>query len=189
MRLTRLKPQKLCRSSKESGFSLLEILITMLIVAIGSLGIAGTILTGMRASTSSVERIIATQHISALIEKMGANIWAKDNGVYHAPFGTALPIPACVPTGCQPVDQSTVDLANARARIGAAIPNGQVQVIVDRTVSPPIYSVTMAWFEQAAQDRSASGVTEAATSRSGCGAVPFVPGNVNQCLTISFPVR
>ena len=57
----------------QSGLSLIEVLITVVLVSIGLLGLAGLQLTSVRNSNSSGERFIATTLAQDIIERMRAN--------------------------------------------------------------------------------------------------------------------
>lgn len=171
----------------QRGFSLLEILITMLIVAIGSLGIAGVILTGLRATNSSAERAVATQLASSFIEKMNMNPYLKLStdplgSGYGSPWNGVFTMPACFSGGgfCGINDLTRVHLDEFRTAVATQLPRGLMRV-ANAGASPNRIAVTVAWFEQAAVSRT--GVTD---SVNGCaGVVPAPPATVNQCVTIT----
>ncbi len=73
----------LCKRSM-SGLSLIEILITVVVLSIGLLGIAGMQAFGMRYSHDSYARSQATMLANELIERMHANPDAVSNGDYKA---------------------------------------------------------------------------------------------------------
>lgn len=56
-----------------SGFTLIEVLVTIVVVAIGLLGLAGLQISGLRANVSSEARSKATLLASDIIERMRAN--------------------------------------------------------------------------------------------------------------------
>ncbi len=70
------------RKRHMSGLSLIEILITVVILSIGLLGIAGMQAFGMRYSHDSYARSQATMLANELIERMHANPDAVANGDY-----------------------------------------------------------------------------------------------------------
>jgi type IV pilus assembly protein PilV len=57
----------------QSGLSLIEVLITVVLVSIGLLGLAGLQLTSVQNSNSSGERFVATTLAQDIIERMRAN--------------------------------------------------------------------------------------------------------------------
>lgn len=66
-----------------SGLSLIEILVTVLVLSIGMLGIAGMQAFSMRYNHDSYARSQATMIANELIEKMHANPDAVNNGDYE----------------------------------------------------------------------------------------------------------
>lgn len=68
--------------SRMTGLSLIEILITVVVLSIGLLGIAGMQAFGMRYSHDSYARSQATMLANELIERMHANPDAVANGDY-----------------------------------------------------------------------------------------------------------
>lgn len=78
-------PQKLNNNQHKrfmSGLSLIEILVTVVVLSIGLLGIAGMQAFGMRYSHDSYSRSQATMIVNELIERMHANPDAVANGDY-----------------------------------------------------------------------------------------------------------
>ena len=72
-----------------SGLSLIEILVTVVVLSIGLLGIAGMQAFGMRYSHDSYARSQATMLANELIERMHANPDAVTNGDYKDAEGNA----------------------------------------------------------------------------------------------------
>ena len=65
-----------------SGFTLIEVLIAMLILAVGLLGLAGMQITGMRNNLSAYNRSLATQLAYDMADRMRANV--ADAGTFGA---------------------------------------------------------------------------------------------------------
>lgn len=182
--LTRV-PDRLGARRTQRGFSLLEILITMLIVAVGSLGLAGVITTGLRATHGAAERTVATQLASGFIDMMETNAWGKLHTtgnpanpygqVYMTPFQGVFSYPACYPgSACGLADLRLVHLVQFRDAVRAALPRGDIQVSATG-VSPASIAVTVAWFDQSATNDVVTGCTSVN---------PAPPSTVNQCLTL-----
>ena len=68
---------------KQSGLSLIEILVTVVVLSIGLLGIAGMQAFGMRYSHDSYARSQANMLTNELIERMHANPDGVNNGDYE----------------------------------------------------------------------------------------------------------
>ncbi len=60
-------------TQKNSGFTLIEVLITVIVVSIGLLGLAGLQISGLRANMSSEDRSKATLLANDIAERMRAN--------------------------------------------------------------------------------------------------------------------
>ena len=71
-------------SSLESGFSLLEVLIALLVLSVGLLGIAGLQTFSLQFNHQSYERTQATVLISEMFEKIAANPTAARAGISTA---------------------------------------------------------------------------------------------------------
>ena len=74
----------------QSGFSLLEVLITLLIVAIGLMGFAAMMLNSMKNNRTSMQRSMATSYAYDIIDCMRANQAAALGGNYTVTFGGTL---------------------------------------------------------------------------------------------------
>lgn len=80
---------------RQQGFSLIEVMVTMVIVSIGLLGIAGIIVTNMKNNQSSHARSQASALVNDIVDRMRANRSAAESGAapYRLPFG-GTPSPA-----------------------------------------------------------------------------------------------
>ena len=119
---------------RQSGLSLIEVLITVVLVSIGLLGLAGLQLTSVRNSSSSNERFIATTLAQDILERMRANR-ARATGpgrVYNLAMGADPAV------GGVEGD----DLDAWIAAIEAALPSGQGAVAVD---DDSVATVTLEW--------------------------------------------
>ena len=134
------------------GFTLLEVLIAMLIFAIGMLGLAGLQLRAQQSSSYAMGKTAATMGASHLVERMRANMEGVDDGDY-AYNGAIDALPAAVPdcnnvNGCgTAAEMAQNDLRewlltldqNLPILQGNAIhPDASVIVCVDSTPDTPI---------------------------------------------------
>ena len=62
-----------CRA-RQSGFSLVEVMITLLVLSIGLLGIAALQVVTLQASSTSLHRSIAVIQANDLVERLWANV-------------------------------------------------------------------------------------------------------------------
>lgn len=128
-----------------AGFTLIEVLVAVVILAFGLLGVAGLMVTGIQYTYSSQQRSIATQLAYDMIDRMRSNQAgvaladsASGGGSYHRPItdvaGSGSPYivqkTACIgnvaaTTGCLPgdmADQDSYEWQQAvKARLGSGV--------------------------------------------------------------------
>jgi type IV pilus assembly protein PilV len=78
------------RRRRQSGFSLIEVLITVLIIAIGLMGFAAMMLNSMKNNRLSMQRSMATAYAYDIIDCMRANRAAAIGDNYDVGFGGTL---------------------------------------------------------------------------------------------------
>ncbi len=142
--------------NEESGFTLIEILVTLFILAIGLLGLAGLLFEGMRNNQGSYLRTQASILTYGMADRMRANRAEAEGGDYGG-FSTAnvtsttLPACASLATGCSPSDQLTVDQLEWTLQVQgtggemAMLPGGVGTIAYDAAAG--IYTVTIQWDE------------------------------------------
>jgi type IV pilus assembly protein PilV len=127
----------------QSGFTLLEVLIAIVIVSIGLLGVAAMQAVTLKNAGSSKYRSAAIGLTSDMADRLRANLEGvmEGNAVvgtgYNRPR-TALadaayntPTAACRSIGCLPAAMVLDDLAAWQARLAASLPRGAGVVCVD----------------------------------------------------------
>ena len=132
---------------KQKGFSLVEILVTVLIMAAGSLGIAAMQITGLNYSAGAYGRtqsvILADDMANRLQAYRDYAIDADLNGdvggddTRYAFDFTATPDPAgrdCIVNNCSPAEIAEYDQNIWLQDVARALPSGQGSIMVtDRT--------------------------------------------------------
>ncbi|MEW6330471.1 MAG: type IV pilus modification protein PilV [Pseudomonadota bacterium] len=111
---------------RQSGFTLVEVLVALLILAIGLLGLATLQTVGIKFNQESYLRSQAVLIAYDIIDRIRANPAAKSAGSYNSVAATATyTAPACSgAVNCSVSDIATYDLANWKARIAATLPMG-----------------------------------------------------------------
>ena len=109
------------------GFTLLEVLVALLIFAIGLLGLAGLQLKTHQSSSFAQSRTVATLGVSGLVERMRANLAGVTAGNYNFDSGASTPsLPAavatCGTTGCTAAQMAQNDLREWILAIGQNLP-------------------------------------------------------------------
>lgn len=142
-------------SGRQGGFTLVEILVTLFILAIGLLGLAGLLFEGMRNNQGSYLRTQASILAYDMADRMRANRLAAEAGDY-GPFSTdnvTVSLPTCVgtTTGCTAADRVTADQMEWAQQVQgtgtdmAMLPGGVGEITYDSSTG--IYTVTVEWDE------------------------------------------
>ena len=120
----------------QKGFTLLEVLISLVIFSIGLLGLAGLQILAVKLTSDSMLRTVATVLANDMVDRMRANVAATTLGVtspYNNPTGTPAANPAClglnsaggsVNTSCTPAQMAGEDFYEWYANINGAAANG-----------------------------------------------------------------
>ena len=125
-----------------AGFTLLEVLIAIVVVAFGLLGLAGLQVFALRNNISAAQRVTATALTADIVDRMKANFEGVVAGNYNvtASSGYSGPaVAACAQKSgtCTPANLATTDLYEWKQRIAAALPGGDGRVCVDTTPAVP----------------------------------------------------
>jgi type IV pilus assembly protein PilV len=135
------------------GFSFIEVLVSVVIVSLGLLGVAGTLLTATRSASSSYMRQNAQQYAYDIIDRMRANSTAVTaGGPYTATPPTSQPSTNCTTTTCSNTAMATWDLWEWQSLLKLSLPQGKGSVTVvsgaDNTVT---ITVNVQWNDSAGQ--------------------------------------
>ncbi|MDX1654707.1 MAG: type IV pilus modification protein PilV [Candidatus Competibacteraceae bacterium] len=120
----------------EGGTSLLEVLITVMLLSIGLLGIAGVHSTGLKNVANANLRTQTSLLAYDILDRMRANRSAAQAGDYNIAIGTAAP-----------GDPSTIvqqDLAHWKDGLARTLPRGDGAV----EVAGEVATVTLQWTER-----------------------------------------
>lgn len=114
--------------STQSGFSLLEILISLLVISIGMLGLGGLQLFALKSANNAHFRTVASLAATDLADRMRANPVAVENNLYSKTLGiehceTALTTICEANVECTPSELSIYDLY----RVNCGVSVGSVQ--------------------------------------------------------------
>ena len=140
---------------REAGFSLVEVLVAMFVVAMGILALAGLLQAATRYSKLSGLRSTATLLANDIADRVRANRMggAVGPGGYDLtdpafPSPPAPPHAPCTPSvPCGPVELAQVDLADWTARVRATLPRGsaRIQFHAARPPAPGYVDVWVGW--------------------------------------------
>jgi len=117
---------------QQSGFTLIEVLVSVLVLSIGLVGVAALQGVSLKNTQSAFMRSQATALAYDVADRMRANVIAARTGLYDP--DTAAAVTACKSTtGCTAQDMAKHDLAEWNAAIATYLPMGQGFVCVDST--------------------------------------------------------
>lgn len=127
----------------QRGFSMMEILITMVVLSIGLLGLAGLQVSGLQNNQSSYYRTVAMQQAYNISDRIRANPAGESAGDYDSISGVGTN-PGCISTGCTPAQMSQYDQYEWNTDNANLLPTGKGTV----TRSGNLFTVTVMWDDQ-----------------------------------------
>lgn len=142
------------RIKNNQGFTLIEVLIAMIVLAIGLLGLAALQTTGLRNSLGAYNRSQATIFAYDLADRMRTNTVESDNlvvSVYNTvnPDNAAAQDNCALVVGCSAAEMAQNDLFEWNRDISATLPLGEGSIAgVLAGVIPNqnmIYTLTINW--------------------------------------------
>lgn len=118
--------------ARQRGFTLIEVLVSGLILAIGLVGVAGLQAFALKNNQSSFMRSQATALAYDLADRMRSNVAGANAGSY-VPSTAALVTGCSTTSGCTPGELAQHDLAEWNNAVATYLPMGQGFVCVDST--------------------------------------------------------
>jgi type IV pilus assembly protein PilV len=128
------------------GFTIVEALVALVVLAVGMLGIASLYVTTLRASGSATSRMHAINLASDLGDRIRANRTAEA-AYAGAPAASGT---TCIGNAvtCTAVAMAAHDLFVWQAAIQAALPGAPVgSVTVNTATNPTTYEIRVSWVE------------------------------------------
>lgn len=122
------------RRGRERGFTMLEVLISIVVIAFGMLGVAGLQAFALKNSQGASFRSVATVLANDLIDRMRANPQGASTNAYAngATMGTVAKNDNCLNlTACNATSLAQHDLFEWTTAVAAALPNGAAYVCQD----------------------------------------------------------
>jgi len=136
-------------ASCQSGASMIEVLVAILIFSIGLLGVASTQTVGLTNTQSALHRSYAAQLSYELIDSIRANpVEARRAVSVFTTFDTTGTVPAEVPkclaysaAGCSTDEMANTVLARWTARLKRTLPDGEATL----TQNGEIFQLRIRW--------------------------------------------
>ncbi len=132
-----------------AGFSMVEVMVALVVLAVGMLGIAGVYVTTLRSSGSAISRLQAVNLAGDMADRIRANRFAGQ--AYEDATGANN---GCVPAAtCSRVQMAEYDVFLWRRQLEALLP-GQPQGTIQFEAggagpprTPDTYTITVSWKE------------------------------------------
>lgn len=143
----------------KSGMTLIEVLISLVILSLGMLGIASMLLLSNKANNSSYTKQQAVQCISDIFDRIRANYTAAINGNYTVnnistlPTAPTPPSTLCNVSSCTPTQLAAYDIWHWLANDVGKLPSGSgsITTAVSGVAGNTIITVTVQWNDSPAQ--------------------------------------
>ena len=118
--------------NRQRGASLIEVLVSMTVLAVGILGIGAMQTNTLKSNQNSYMRTQAVFHANDIVERMRSNMQGVEAGNYDdpAPVVTA----SChAAAGCSAAQMAANDVAQWETSIAASLPGGSATVCLEST--------------------------------------------------------
>jgi type IV pilus assembly protein PilV len=143
---------------RDDGFSLVEVLVALLVLAIGLLGLAALQAQGLRFNHDAFVRTQATNLAYDIVDRMRVN--NTNVAAYTTPDTGAV---------CDPlVAGAAMDLNCWYRGLAAAIPGGTGLIAANATAN--FYDVTVRWIDRTPRDFG-GGIVRAPATQAQCNAI------------------
>lgn len=130
-------------SAKQSGFSLIEVMVALVVLSVGMIGMAALHGQSLRASSSAIFRTQAINLTSDMADRIRANRMGQ------AAYGSAAANTNCTTADCTPAQMAAEDLYQWQQRVQQELPSGQGTVQYNGGTVPPTFTITVQWDESA----------------------------------------
>ena len=143
--MTQTYPTSTSRS-RARGFSLVEVMVSLVVLSVGLLGIAALHGQGLGAGRAALYRTVAVNLAADMADRI------RVNRLGDVAFGGAPANNGCDPGGgggvdCTPAQMAAHDLLLWDQQAQALLPNGDTQLIFNAATTPPTYTIRVTWDE------------------------------------------
>lgn len=162
---------------EQGGTTLIEVLVAITVLSFGLLAMLGMLLNGLKMTSSSHYRTIATQQLSAMADTLIVN--PDLIGSYSPPASSSITAACLTSVGCSASELPTTDYGLWLQRLGNLLPSGSGTVCLDATpgdgnsadwacLGPGRPTVKVCWNESARIAISGGGTSGTDASTESC---------------------
>lgn len=130
---------------RAGGFTLVEAMVALVVLAVGMLGIAGLYVTTLRSGGGAIYRMQAVNLAGDLADRIRANRTAN---VAYAGAAANNNCYGAASVNCAPNLMAANDLFVWQQQVAAILPGGNAAVAVAGAAAPFTYTITVNWVEQ-----------------------------------------
>lgn len=129
--------------TKQQGFSLIEVLISLVVLSVGMMGIAAMYGQGLAATRTAQLRTQAVNLVADMADRI------RVNRLGGAAYAGAAVDNACGPGGsaCTPAEMAAYELFIWNEQVALLLPNGDTNVTFNAVTLPPTYTIQVSWDE------------------------------------------
>jgi len=141
------------RRRRQTGFTLIEALVTMIVIALGLLGNAALIVNAAKLNKGGSFRTQAVAMSQDIAERMEANPAGALAGAYAATGSAQSTASAdCTTSRCTADSFAAYDLANWQATLANALPGASWTISQTSAAgaNPSVYNIQVSWTERRA---------------------------------------
>ena len=139
---------------KNNGFTLIEVLIAMLVLAVGLLGLAALQMTTLRQNLSAYHRTQATQFAYDIADRMRVNIdnakLGSDSVYAKKTAASARKQTSCttVASSCSSAQMAEQDLFEWYGRLSRILPNGLGVIESIGSIDKQLFTIRVSWTDK-----------------------------------------
>jgi type IV pilus assembly protein PilV len=144
----------------QSGFTLLEIMVAIVVLSLGLLGLAGLQAASLRNNQTAYYRGIATQQAYDIADRLRANlagVRAPNYSYNNLTAGLPAGNPDCFTAACSPANMAISDHRQWNTANAALLPNGNGTVVCadgpaaagcTAATGNWVFNITVSWTER-----------------------------------------
>jgi len=140
---------------RESGFSMLEVMVSLFVIMLGVLGVAGTQLLAISNTEIARYQSLAALLASSMAAEIQGNVayWGTAPGTITVALtgvsgGPAAGSATCISTVCTPAQMAYADLYQWSQGVGTTLPSGTAIISCPSGITPASCTLTLSWQEQ-----------------------------------------
>ncbi len=130
------------------GFSMIEVLVTLMVLSIGLLGLAAMQTSSIQNTHGAYLRTQATHLAYDILDRMRANMTGVNDGDYNNINANEsvnnYTDPNCFTAGCTSLQMTATDAAQWEIDLATQLPAGQGTVVVD-PAGNNVFTITVTW--------------------------------------------